>query len=140
MGRALSEDLRTGFVLIDRQHEDLYERIQQLLSLLSEGSHSTLLQSTFEFLEGFAVVHFDFEETAMNMFNYPERHAHIAEHAQILANIRLMRGEALSGGVTTALVERTRELLVDTLLHHIHGYDAELAVFLRKESPDGWLL
>jgi hemerythrin len=140
MGKALSQDLLTGFVLIDRQHEDLHERIDQLLGLLAEGAGSSLLASAFEFLEEFSEVHFSFEETAMNMYQYPERKAHIAEHTEMLTNIRFLRAEVLSCGATKDLIQRTRELLVDDLLQHIYEYDAELATFLREKNIGKWLL
>lgn len=93
MSRKFPENLLTGYLFIDRQHQELYARIDDLLETLKDGASKEKILEVLRYLDEYTIVHFDFEETAMEMHRYPQRFDHAASHM------------ALRDGVATLMKE-----------------------------------
>ena len=142
MARKIPDKLLTGFVLIDRQHEQIYATFDDLMALLEDGAGKAQILETITYVERHVLTNFDFEETAMKAYDYPQRVEHMAAHLILRENVKDVRREVEQGAVTPALVKRCREILYDALFRHIAEHDLKMAPFLKEKNPDedGWSL
>jgi hemerythrin-like metal-binding protein len=140
MARKIPDSLLTGFVLIDRQHEQIYEKFDELLALIeSDGGKERILEA-IAYVERHAFTNFDFEETAMKAHDYPHRVEHMAAHLILRENVKQIRKEVETQGATPDLVKRCRDMLYDALFRHIAEHDLKMAPFLKEKNPEGWSL
>ncbi len=142
MPRKIPDSLLTGFVLIDRQHEQIYATFDDLMALLQDGSGKSQILETIAYVERHVLTNFDFEETAMKAYGYPHRVEHMAAHLILRENVKDIRQEVQEGNITPALVKKCREMLQDALFRHIAEHDLKMAPFLKDKNPneDGWSL
>jgi hemerythrin-like metal-binding protein len=140
MTRKIPESLLTGFVLIDRQHEQIYSKFDDLMDLLEQGGNKDQILGAVEYVEKHALTNFDFEETAMKAYDYPHRVEHMAAHLVLRENVIQIRREVEAGNVSEELVERCRDMLYDALFRHIAEHDLKMAPFLKEKNPGEWTL
>lgn len=142
MARKIPDSLLTGFILIDRQHEQIYGTFDDLMEQLQEGASKEQVLETVAYVERHVLTNFDFEETAMKAYGYPNRVEHMAAHLVLRENVKDIRQEVEQGSVTEELCKRCREMLYDALFRHIAEHDLKMAPFLKEKNPneDGWSL
>lgn len=140
MARRVPDKLLTGFVLIDRQHEEIYEKFDDLSDQLERSGDAEILRRTLDYLVQYVNIHFDFEETAMKAYGYPHRVEHMTAHLVLRENARALRDEAASEGPSPDLVERARQLLAEALFAHIGEHDLKMAGYLKQKNPGDWTL
>ncbi|MBI5810314.1 MAG: hemerythrin family protein [Deltaproteobacteria bacterium] len=128
-----SKSLSTGVEWQDRQHKELFKRINTLLEAMNLGSGKAEVQKLFQFLDEYFVVHFDAEEQAMHKFDYPASLAHVAEHTHFIEDISRLREEG-QAAMTTGLLIQTQRRVVDWLIHHIGSVDKDLGAFIKEIS------
>jgi hemerythrin-like metal-binding protein len=138
--RKVPENLLTGFVLIDRQHEDIYRRFDELEARCQAGCTRDQVVEALRFLEEQTTIHFDFEETAMKAFDYPNVIEHMAAHLVMREMVKRLSAEIRKSGPTPDLLAQVRSLLYDALFRHIAEHDLKMAPFLKEKNPDGWTL
>ncbi len=138
--RKVPENLLTGFLLIDRQHEDIYRRFDELEARCQAGSSKEQVFEALRFLEEQTTIHFDFEETAMKAFDYPNVIEHMAAHLVMRETVKRLSGEIRKNGLSQDLLAQVRSLLYDALFRHIAEHDLRMAPYLKEKNPDGWTL
>jgi len=138
--RKIPDNLLTGFVLIDRQHEDIYKRFDELEARCQAGASRDQVIQALHFLEDQTTIHFDFEETAMKAFDYPNVIEHMAAHLVMRETVKRLAAEIRTKGPLPALLAQVRLLLYDALFRHIAEHDLRMAPFLKAKNPDGWTL
>jgi len=126
-----SETFATGVGWQDRQHKELFRRMNSLLQAMDIGHGKNEVMKTFDFLDDYFVVHFEAEEQAMNQHPYPGMIEHIAEHMGFIERISALKKEC-QAGPTTALVIKVQNTVVDWLIHHIGSDDQRLGRFIRE--------
>lgn len=118
-------NLSTGVVWQDRQHKELFKRINKLLDAMTVGLGKEEVLQLFNFLDEYFVVHFEAEEQAMNRCNYTNTVEHLAEHTGFIEDVSRLRKEA-ENGISTVLVAQVQKRVVDWLINHIGGIDKKL--------------
>jgi hemerythrin-like metal-binding protein len=118
----------TGIGIIDLQHQELFEALNDLAAAFRKGAPLPQARSALRFLASYTVNHFRTEEALMKEMGYPGFMAHVAEHSQLFARVRhlqtsLMQGECIAMDVVVTLA--------DWLQHHIGGMDQEYVEFVR---------
>ncbi|MFC1673182.1 bacteriohemerythrin [Pseudomonadota bacterium] len=128
-----SDKFSTDIVSIDRQHQELLYLSQNLLEVLSSDT-STLedKQAAFGDLVDHAVAHFDYEERMMFNISYPDREAHMKEHAELkneVANMAetVMRGEGVEDWKGLA------SLVQVWVLRHIVASDTKFREYIQRD-------
>lgn len=132
-----SKTLSTGVAWQDRQHRELFKRINTLLDAVAVGLGKEEAVRLLKFLEDYIVVHFEAEEQAMNRFNYPATLEHLARHTAFIDEVGRLRSE-FAATPTPALVIKIQRVVIDWLIKHIGGDDKALGSFLlNMEKPSG---
>jgi hemerythrin len=135
MGVEWYKGLSTGVDWQDKQHKELFSRINALLEAMSEGRGREEVKRLYTFLDEYFAVHFKAEEKAMARLNYPDELMHLKEHAHFIEDMARLKEE---GGpqVGLALVIKTQRRVVDWLINHIAVSDKALGEFLLRSDKD----
>jgi hemerythrin len=129
---ALSWDpsLAVGLPEIDGQHQELFARIDRLLTAMQRGQSAEEVVRLLEYLSRYAVEHFAAEERLMEERQYPEREAHRAEHRRFETDLAALRAELERDGPSALLVVRTNARVTLWLRDHIYRTDKSLVAYL----------
>jgi len=120
-----------GIPEIDAQHQELFRRLDALLSAIRGGSSRDEVGKTLAFLGDYAVQHFSAEERHMEERFYPGLADHRAEHRIFAAEFRALLAEHHRDGPTPSLIIRVNTQLTSWLRSHVYRTDRALADFLR---------
>ena len=116
---------------IDEQHKGLFEKINHLTHAYNKKKNQKEITDLLNFLEKYAIVHFDTEEQFMRNHNYPETEKHIALHLEFIRNVLDLKSHLVNDGVNRELVKKTNEMVIDWWIDHIIKVDKALGDYLK---------
>lgn len=129
-----TKELEIGVAPIDRQHRELFERIDALVNACQAGRCQDEVTSLMGFLQDYVQIHFGKEEELMRLSGYPELSAHAREHAGFSSHLQdLVKGFA-EQGFTSPLLNDLNATLVDWLYEHVCGRDRILGQWLARQA------
>jgi hemerythrin-like metal-binding protein len=133
------ESMATGVAAVDKQHRFLVDTLQQANQELMDDHDAELLMTISKDLLGYALTHFDTEETLMQRYGYQEAYPekareHIAQHREFSRQVvafcdRMREGRGVS---RMELLKFLNHWLRD----HVLGIDQLLGDFLREAMRD----
>jgi len=126
------ERYATGIQIIDDQHRQLTQTINELFDLMQTSAPLEEISQNLEFLMAYAVNHFQTEESVMEENGYPDIPRHLEEHRSLTEKIREFRARFASPEPPTTL-ELSR-LVGDWMSHHIGEVDMGYAEFLKRKQ------
>ena len=129
-----TDDLETGIGVIDEQHQELFRRINALLSACKEDMAMAAVGEVLKFLEDYIVIHFTAEENIQLHYSYPGYPLHKAMHESFIMDIEGLKKQFDKEGSSVAMVEHTNKVAVEWLLNHIKRVDKELADYLKSKG------
>lgn len=115
----MDEKYRTGHPEIDKQHEILFEIIDDVKAHSNQPIVMQLIQ--------YVVQHFSYEEALMKQNHYPNYEVHKQKHEEIKKIVRSCKDQLLKGGQYAEDLNKVLELWVQ---YHVGDYDKKLASFL----------
>ncbi len=125
------DSLKVGVPLIDSEHKELCDRIDNLFAACSQGKGKEEILKTVEFLESYTIKHFSDEEKLQRSSSYPKVAEHKEMHEYFKKKIADLKKDIQNNGATVAVVSQTNYFLMDWLLNHIQKVDTELANYLK---------
>lgn len=125
------DSLKIGVPLIDSEHKELCDRIDQLFAACSQGKGRDEIMKTVEFLESYTIKHFSDEEKLQRSSAYPKFAEHKAMHDFFTKKIADFKKELAEHGATISVVSQTNYFLMDWLLNHIQKMDSELSGYIK---------
>ena len=128
-----TQALAVGHATIDAQHQELFRRLEALLTAMMRGDKAEVGR-LFDFLGSYVVEHFGAEERLMVERGYPEYASHKAAHERFVRDYAGLRQGYLTAGGGAALTIRVQNWCGDWLKAHIAGTDQALAAFLRSSG------
>ncbi len=129
-----TEELATGSSEIDRQHKEIFKRINNLLEACHVGKGRDQACEMLKFLDEYVVSHFGDEEQYMIKNNYPGYAEHKAKHVEFIKNYIIVKKQVETEGPCLNTVITTNRLVVDWLRHHIRKVDTQLGSFLKTKQ------
>ncbi len=129
-----TQDLATGLDWQDRQHKELFVRIDGLMEAMKAGKGKEEVDKVLNFLSDYVVFHFGDEERAMGKFNYPESSVHKSEHVKFNTNFSDLKKQFGTAASPSILVIQVQRLIVDWLKNHIGKTDKKLGAFLKTKQ------
>ena len=132
------KEFATGVVEIDRQHQELFSKLDDLLAAVENGKGQKALADTYSFLDDYTRKHFAAEEGLQRKFNYPHVALHCEEHQSFLKNLERLKSLMTANGPTDAVVKLTRDTLVNWLIQHICSTDQRLGDFVKVNRNSEW--
>lgn len=133
-----TQDLTTGIDWQDRQHKELFARINSLNDAMKAGKGRDEVGKVIKFLEDYVIIHFGEEEKYMNMLNYPENTLHKMEHTKFKNTFsdfkKQLESSAESIVSLSILTIMVNQALVEWLKNHIGKADKVLGMFLKMKD------
>ena len=117
--------------VIDRQHRQLIDLINQLDEALVAGQARAVMDSIFGELESYIVTHFSTEERVFEDFGALDLEAHRKEHEAFTRRIGEMRRQLRHD---SQAANEVMQYLADWLVHHILGRDKRTLDLIRGRS------
>jgi hemerythrin len=125
-------DLTTGSVEIDRQHVELFMRLNALNLSCKAGVGPQEAVRVLSYLEFYTQWHFEAEEKEMLKRNYPEYAEHKKEHEAIIVQLNDLRRELNRVGTSVTMAMTTIRFMYDWLRTHEMVSDAKLGAAIRN--------
>jgi hemerythrin len=125
-------DLSVGNDLVDRQHQEMFRRVDALVKAMAAGSSGSVVPDTLAFLERYVVEHFDAELDLMTKYKYPGIITHKAEHQKFMQAFRDLKSAYLKFGCSPAVVIDLQKSVCRWLKNHIATTDKALGIFLAR--------
>jgi hemerythrin len=128
----ITKDLETGNTMIDTQHKELFNAINNLLEACSKGKGREQIQSTITFLADYTNKHFGDEEALQRKYNYPDYIKHKQYHEGFKMAVKAINEEFQKQGATIALVGKINTNVGNWLVNHIKREDVKVAAHIRS--------
>jgi hemerythrin len=129
-----SQALAVGVEAIDRQHQELFRRAQDLIEALKSGRRSEV-GALVEYLGEYANAHFEAEEALMRKAGYPGLEAHHAHHEEFRRGLASLVVDYERKGATPLVTLMLHNWLSDWLRQHVSTADVEFGAFLAGRRP-----
>lgn len=122
-----------GVPEVDAQHQEIFRRVDRLLSAMQEGKGRQEVGAMVDYLGEYVVAHFNAEEKVMARHGYPEMAAHKALHAAFMADFAALKREFEAKGTSTLLAIQIQRRVVDWLVTHIGREDRRIAAYIKGQ-------
>jgi len=129
----LDKATTTGIPIIDSQHTELFDRVNNLLKALALTGGKDQVADTVKFLESYVNVHLSTEEDYMVKYNYLGYPPHKTAHTIFTNNVLSLKKEFEEKGPTLQLAVTVRELVGDWFMNHIRTVDMQYVSFLKDK-------
>jgi hemerythrin len=117
--------------LIDAQHKELIQAVNNLLAACASGKGRASLNETLDFLLNYTVKHFSDEEKLQVQYHYPDYTNHKKLHDGFKVVVTNLSRQLKTEGPTIALVGKVNASIGDWLVSHIKREDKKVAAHLR---------
>ena len=132
MGMKWEEKWSVGVDKIDTQHQELFNRIDQLVTAMKTGKGKDEVIGTLDFLEEYVIKHFNDEEELQKKNNYPKYEIQHREHEEFKDSLRELRRVFETTGISALFVINVQQKISNWWRKHILELDRDLGNFLRK--------
>lgn len=127
----LTADLLTGNTLIDTEHKQLFDAINDLLDACAHGKGRDSLPQTIRFLNSYVGKHFSDEEQLQINSKYPGYSAHKTFHDGYKRKLMDATNLLMSEGATVRALGEVNQM-AGVLISHIRTEDRKLAKHLQN--------
>lgn len=131
------DSLMVGVDLIDEQHKELINRINNFLAKVEVSdlkSFSSELEQIFDFMADYASYHFSDEEKLMESHSCPILEFQKVQHQFFIMEANKLKFDLKTKGLTQELLTKSQKLLVDWIKSHISQMDKKIKDCVHKES------
>ncbi len=125
-----NEEFLTGIPEIDAQHRGLLWIASKVLQRASDAPGSGHAASRIGALARSFAIHFDLEESLMQLHQYPQFREHCLEHRQFLDKLKGLYQQSKDTPVSAEMIT----LVTEWLYGHIVAFDKEMASFLQAKG------
>lgn len=132
-----TENLATGNEMIDSQHKELIQKINDLLDSCEKSSDKVVAIKTLDFLSDYTEYHFNAEEQLQKDVEYPGYDKHKAQHEEFKKTVEELHEMLVEEeGPSPAFVAKVQENVINWLYTHIQGFDRSVAEykFMRENN------
>ncbi len=129
----LTEQLLTGHSVIDTQHKELFNAINNLMDACAAGKGRNNIETTFNFLQNYTTKHFNDEERLQYEVNYPyyEDHKKLHNEYKVLSQ---SAGNTLINEGPTIKALSDLNAAISALISHVKIHDKKLADYISSKQ------
>jgi hemerythrin len=128
------ETLSIGIELIDNQHKEWIQRLNDLSAAIQSGRGATRIAESLDFLARYTELHFGTEERCMIDYKYPELDAHRSKHQELTHTLKNLEEDFDEEGATQSLATAINTFLGNWLVRHIREVDLRFGAFLKERG------
>lgn len=127
-----NQDLMVGNQFMDKEHEMLIEYINMLDRAIENEASKRIVGEVLKGVVEYTKTHFFLEEEMMEVFQYPDREAHLKAHKGFKETALKLIEQHESG--EKEMSGEVMDFLQDWLKSHILKIDTKLAAFLKGQT------
>lgn len=116
-----SSQFELGLELVDNQHKQLFNMINELSIAIEYNQPNTLMLPIVDRLKEYANNHFKAEEDIFIEYDYPDREGHEADHDKFIESVKYIRRQCEL--LDSLMSAKIREFLMGWLANHIMTKD-----------------
>jgi hemerythrin len=121
-----------GVGAVDEQHQELFRRVNDLMTSMAEGKGRDKVESLLAFLESYALTHFSEEQGEMARAGYPGLVGHVKEHESFMGELGALKLELHETGATASLTIAVNNRVCKWLVEHVLRADRAFATFYKR--------
>jgi methyl-accepting chemotaxis protein len=130
---AWDDSIRTGNELIDTQHKQLFDTINDLLANSEQAKYEDI-KDKLDFLNDYTIKHFFEEEQLQKKHEYPDYPNHKKIHEHFKEVIRDFQVQWIQKGGSPEFSQEICNKIGDWLVSHIKGQDVKIAAHIREKA------
>ena len=136
MRAEFDDNLITGNDMIDSQHKELIDKINDLLRACELEKGKDEVCKTLDYLKEYTDFHFGAEEKFQEEIGYPGINDHKKKHEEFKGTVKTLE-EMAEKGVSDEFLKLVQEQVIDWLYYHIKGFDRSVAEYrFIRENPN----
>ena len=125
------ETLVTGNEMIDSQHKELIDKINDLLKSCEQSSGKVTAIQTLGYLADYTDFHFSAEENLQEEIGYPGIAEHKQKHEEFRKTVDILHDMLEEQeGPTDEFVAAVNKNVIEWLYGHIKGFDCSVATYM----------
>jgi len=125
--------LSVGVPELDAQHQELFRRIDRLLTAVLHQDRSEA-ERLLTWLKGYVRDHFAAEERLMAETEYPDAERHVLEHREFARRLAQVDADFAAQGPTAAVVFALEQQAVGWLKDHVYFTDVALGRYVQARQ------
>jgi hemerythrin len=126
------DSMSTGLPDIDAQHKEIIEKFNQFSEAISGRKGTRVAGDILDFLQFYAVWHFEREEKCMEQYQCPVAETNKQAHAEFVAKFGSFYEQWQNSTMDSELAHRTFWELGDWIENHIRGVYTQLRLCIKK--------
>ena len=132
------ESIMTGNKMIDEQHRELIEKINQLVQSCEQGREKVKAIKMLHYLADYADLHFNEEEALQERIQYPGLLEHRQKHEDFRRSVsELFEMLEEEEGPSEKFIEAVHRNVTEWLYGHIKVFDVSVASYMHMNNiPD----
>ena len=125
-----------GVELVDRQHRELFERVNCFIKVVrSEQSMEEKLEEieeTFNFMGEYVVAHFQSEEAVQRKYKFPGYERHKKIHDDFRNDVKIFKSKFENDKYNEELIHDFSGRLLTWLINHVTGEDQKISEYVKR--------
>lgn len=117
------ESLNLGIDIIDKQHKEIFEAINQLIISFNNGQEQEGVYEVLNFIEIYTRKHFSTEEFYLKKYGYIETDSHIKMHKSFSDKLDEYKLHYKRGGLSRQAALEMHDILIQWWNNHILKID-----------------
>lgn len=128
MRAEFTDELITGNSMIDSQHKELIDKINDLLCAIENNEGKEESKKMMAYLSEYVDFHFGEEEKFQEEIGYPGINEHKAKHAEFKKTVAALT-EMVTCGSMADFSNLVKKEVIEWLYYHIQGFDRSVAEY-----------
>ena len=128
---------KTGHEIIDEQHRQLFDALNNIASAFRKGKGADEISKTLAFLVEYTLIHFSTEEELMENKKYPKYLAHKKCHDDFKVTAVELLKKFQEEGPSEDFIVNVTIIIGDWLISHIKIDDIKMVSYIN--STDGFI-
>lgn len=124
--------LAIGVQQIDKQHEMLFQKAEQLFEAGRSGKTSEYIGELLNFLGDYTITHFRDEEAYMASIGYPDLSKQQQQHKDFIAKFVKLKQDYETSKGNILVILGANQLVIDWLTQHISVEDKKIGEFAKR--------
>lgn len=129
-----TDTLLTGIAMVDSQHQEYFRRVNRALEAVASPDRESSFVQALEFVQTYAMEHFDAEQNVMTFHQYPGYDGHVAQHQVFASRLDAFTETLTDEGFAPDLGDRLNALLVEWFVRHIRTEDQRLGRYVQQKT------
>jgi len=119
---------------IDKQHRELFDLVNSLISSCDDGDDTGIIKKTLLFLADYTLQHFNDEEALQKECNYPEYEKHKKLHDDFKKVVSDLVHRYSISGSSSDFCKDIKKIAIKWLVKHVMNEDKKISVYLKEKN------